>query len=148
LREYPKVPAIGVGTIIVNGARALLVRRANEPDRGRWAIPGGVLELGETIRQAASREVHEECGLDVQVGEIVGVQDLIIPDDSGRIRFHYVLIDLVATYQGGEPVPSSDSLEVAWATEEEINDFDMPKRLQELVRRVLHSADARKGFLT
>ena len=137
LREYPEAPIVGASAIIIRGDRVLLIRRGNDPDRGRWSIPGGAVELGETLQQAVLREVREECGLDVEIGDIVNVYDLIIPDGEGRIRFHYVLIHFVAHYRGGEPTPASDALEMTWASEEELPQLDMPDRIRQAISKVL-----------
>lgn len=137
VREYPEAPVVAVGTVILDGERALLIQRSNEPGRGRWSIPGGTVELGETLREAALREVREECGLEVELGDVVDVYEVIRPDEGGRIRFHYVLVDFVAQYRGGEPIAGSDSLDVTWATREQVERLDLPERLRILIRRVL-----------
>jgi 8-oxo-dGTP diphosphatase len=138
-REYPEAPIVGVGALILKGDQILLIQRGRDPDRGRWAIPGGGVELGETLQAAAQREVREECGLEVEIGEIAEVYDLILPDERGRIRFHYVLIDLLARYQGGEPRPGSDAVAVAWASPEHLDEYDIPERLRAVIARVLRT---------
>jgi len=102
-REYPDHPLVGVGAVIVKDGAVLLVQRAHDPGRGKWAMPGGRLRLGETLAQAARREAHEETGVEIEPGEALSVTDLIQRDDAGRIRYHYVLVDLLARYVGGEP---------------------------------------------
>src|SRR5947209_17965256 len=96
-RQYPERPIIGVGAVIITGAkddaRILLVRRASEPLKGKWSIPGGALETGETLIAAVKRETLEETGLRVDTLEVAGVIDRIIPDSTGRIQYHYVLVD-------------------------------------------------------
>lgn len=120
-RRYPQVPLVGVGAVVVQGERILLVQRANEPGRGLWAFPGGVLQLGETLAEAACREVREECGLDVRVGQTLGVFDLILRDEGGQVQYHYVLVDLLATPVGGELRISSDILDARWVTVDELD---------------------------
>jgi ADP-ribose pyrophosphatase YjhB (NUDIX family) len=93
-REYPETPIAGVGLVVVKGDKVLLVKRGKEPGRGRWGLPGGAVELGETVAQAAEREVDEECGIKIEIRDVIEVIDRIIPDDDGRIRYHYILIDL------------------------------------------------------
>lgn len=137
MREYPEAPVVAVGVIVADGPRVLLVQRKNEPGRGSWSIPGGVVELGERLPEAAQREVREETGLEVACGELVAVYDLIQRDENGRIRFHYVLLYFLARYQGGEPVAGSDSCQVAWATRGELAGLDMPERLREVLTQVL-----------
>src|SRR3954452_2772944 len=92
-RDYPERPIVGVGAVIVNRDRALIVRRATEPLKGQWSIPGGMLELGEMLREGLAREVLEETSLDVKVGDVLDVFDSIFPDAEGRTQYHYVLID-------------------------------------------------------
>ncbi len=141
-REYPEQPIVGVGAVVLKGAQVLVIRRANEPDRGRWAIPGGGVEVGETLAAAAHREVVEECGLDVRLGDVCALYDLILPDAQGRTRFHYILVHFRAYYQGGEPQAGSDTLEARWATWDEIQDLDMPDRVRRLIGRALSHASA------
>src|ERR1035441_5737455 len=101
-REYPEHPLIGVGAVIVADGRALLIRRGQAPLLGEWSLPGGVLECGETLRDAAIREAHEETGLVVEVGEMLGVYERVIRSDDGRVRYHYVLIDFLCRAVAGE----------------------------------------------
>ncbi len=140
-REYPEQPIVGVGAVVLKGDQVLVIRRANEPDRGRWAIPGGGVEVGETLAAAARREVAEECGVDVRIGDVSALYDLILPDAQGRTRFHYVLVHFCAYYQGGEIQTGSDSLEARWATWDEIQSLDMPDRVRQLIGRALSRAD-------
>lgn len=136
-REYPEAPVVGVGAVIVRGDQVLLIRRANEPSRGRWSIPGGTVELGETLAQAAKREVGEECQLEVEIGDVLSVFDLIQRDDKGRIRYHYVLIDLAAHHVSGAPVAGTDALEVRWTKEAEFNTLNIVPRLLPVLRKAL-----------
>ena len=136
-REYPEVPIVAVGVVVKQGHEVLLVQRLNEPSQGRWSLPGGVVELGETVREAARREVHEECGLQIEPGEVLAVVDNIVRDETGRIRFHYVLIDLLAEYVGGELAAASDIGDARWVTEGELGELDVTEKARELVREVL-----------
>src|ERR1043165_2457472 len=108
-RSYPARPIVGVGAIVIDGDRVLLVRRAHEPLKGEWSVPGGAVELGETLRDAVAREVLEETGLVVDVGSIVEVLDRIRPDHDRRVRFHYVLIDFICRPVGGALCCASDA---------------------------------------
>jgi len=137
-REYPEAPIVGVGAVIVKGDQLLLIRRANEPSRGRWSIPGGTVELGETLAQAAIREVGEECQLEVEIGDVLSTFDMIQRDERGRIRYHYVLIDLAARYVSGEPVAGTDALDVRWVREAKFNELDIVPRLLPVLREALH----------
>jgi 8-oxo-dGTP diphosphatase len=114
-REFPEAPVVGVGAVVIDGEEVLLVRRGNEPLKGEWSLPGGVLELGETLQQGVVREVREETGLTVVPGGIVEVFDRITRDDvSGRTRYHYVLVDFVCRVTGGTLLGGSDAEEARW----------------------------------
>ena len=99
---YPEKPRVGVGAIVIHEDKVLLVKRAAEPNKGLWAIPGGTLKLGESMKECAAREILEETGVTVAVGDCVYVFDMIEPDDAGRIRFHFVVVDFAALYISGE----------------------------------------------
>src|SRR5437763_8521901 len=114
-REYPETPLIGVGAIIVENGRVVLVKRGHPPLLGEWSIPGGVLEVGEMLREAAVREAREETGLVVEPGEILGVFDRVLREE-GRVRFHYVLIDFLCRRVSGELRAGGDAEEVRWFT--------------------------------
>ena len=105
-REFPVAPLVGVGAVIVDGhgeeKRVLLIRRGTPPLLGKWSLPGGVLECGETLRDAVAREAREETGLVVQAGEMLGVYERVIRGDQGRVRYHYVLIDFLCRPVGGD----------------------------------------------
>jgi 8-oxo-dGTP diphosphatase len=119
-REYPEAPIVGVGAVVIDGTKVLLVRRGQEPLKGEWSLPGGALELGETLQQGVVREVLEETGLIVVPGGIIEILDRIILDRitqdeaSGRVRYHYVLIDFVCHVTGGLLCSASDAEEVRW----------------------------------
>jgi len=140
-REYPLAPIPAVGAIVLKEDQVLLVLRGQEPSRGKWSIPGGVLELGETIQQAARREVHEECGLEIDVGPVVEVRDAIFRDKDGRIRFHYVLIDVLTRYSGGELTVGSDVEDARWVSQSELPRFEMTQGLQQVLIRAMAQAN-------
>jgi len=139
-REYPSAPIVGVGAVVVKEGQVLLVRRANAPNQGQWSIPGGTVELGETLAQAAVREVREECGIEVEPGEVLSTFDLIQRDEKGRILYHYVLIDLLARYVSGEPIAATDAMEVRWVDEKSLNQLDVIPRLLPVLHKALHQA--------
>jgi 8-oxo-dGTP diphosphatase len=119
-REYPQAPIAGVGAVILDGGRVLLVRRGREPLKGEWSIPGGAVELGESLEAAVLREVFEETGIEVETQAIVEVVDKIVVHDE-RVRYHYVLIDFLCKVTGGELTPGSDADDARWIGHEELN---------------------------
>ncbi|HSE48775.1 MAG TPA: NUDIX hydrolase [Terriglobales bacterium] len=134
-REYPDRPLIGVGAIIIDRGRALVVRRATEPLKGEWSIPGGVLELGETLRAGVVREAREETGLDVLPIDVLEVYDRIVADEAGKTRYHYVLIDYLCQVTGGKLRAASDVSEVRWLTEQELDSFPIADAAEEVIRK-------------
>lgn len=134
-REYPDRPIVGVGAVIIDRGRVLLVKRGSPPMAGQWTIPGGVVELGETLRSAAEREAQEETGLTVQAGEVIEVIDRILPGDDGRLQYHYVLVDFLCSVVAGEPRAGSDAADVAWVAENELEKFKLEKKALEVVRK-------------
>jgi 8-oxo-dGTP diphosphatase len=123
-REYPESPLVGVGAVVVEEHagtnRVLLVRRGTAPLLGEWSLPGGVLECGETLREAVAREACEETGLLVEPGEMLGVYERIIRDDEKRVRYHYVLLDFLCRPVGGDLKAGSDAADVRWFTRGEL----------------------------
>ena len=119
-REYPDNPIVGVGAVIVEQNCVLLIRRGTAPLLGEWSLPGGVLECGETLREAVAREAREETGLVVETGEMLGVYERLIRDDEERVRYHYVLIDFLCRPVGGDLKAGSDAADVRWFTRDEL----------------------------
>jgi 8-oxo-dGTP diphosphatase len=139
-RDYPDRPIVGVGAVVVQDGRALLVKRAGEPLKGQWSIPGGAVELGETLRQAAAREVREETGLIIEAGEVLEVFDSIYRDPDGNCQYHYVLVDFFCRPTGGELRAGSDAGEVRWATAEELNALEMTASAARVIRKGLEKS--------
>jgi 8-oxo-dGTP diphosphatase len=121
--EYPDAPRIAVGALVMKDRKALLVRRGQPPSEGLWAIPGGRVELGETLQEAAEREIKEETGVIIQAQEPIHVFDIIHKDETGHVRFHYVIVDLLARYVSGEPHPADDALEARWIGFDELDEL-------------------------
>jgi ADP-ribose pyrophosphatase YjhB (NUDIX family) len=119
-REYPEVPFVGVGAVIVQNGRVLLIRRGQPPLLGEWSLPGGVLECGETLRDATVREAREETGLVVETVDMLGVYERVIHSEDGRVRYHYVLIDFRCRPVGGDLKAGTDAADVRWFTREEL----------------------------
>jgi 8-oxo-dGTP diphosphatase len=136
-REYPSAPIPAVGAVVIKGDTFLLVLRGQQPSLGKWSIPGGVLELGETIEEAARREVLEECGISIEVGQVVEVRDAIVRDADGGIQFHYVLIDVVARYLEGELVVGSDVEDARWVKETDLPTFELTEGLEQVILRAM-----------
>lgn len=139
-REYPDSPLVGVGAIIIEDGRVLLVKRGHPPLAGEWSIPGGVLELGETVREAAAREAREETCLMVEPAELLGVYDRVLRDDAGRILYHFVLIDFLCRPVKGEARAADDADEVHWFTLAETEDLGLPDDTAEVVRLAFRKA--------
>lgn len=136
-RDYPDRPLIGVGAVIVDGSRVVVVRRGHEPLKGEWSIPGGVLEIGETLRAGAAREALEETGLAVEAGEVLEVLDRIVRDAQGRVQFHYVLVDFLCRPVGGELRAGGDAEDVRWLSGEELEDFAIADSAAAVLRKGL-----------
>ena len=139
-RDYPERPIVGVGAVIIRGDRALLVRRATEPLKGEWSVPGGALELGEKLRDGTARETLEETGLRVEVGEVLDVFDSIFTDGDGRTQYHYVLIDFLCTPLAGEALPGSDVSDVMWVTKADLAGMNLRDSIAQVVRKGLAAA--------
>src|SRR5262249_14992664 len=125
-REYPQHPLVGVGTLVVENGRVLLIKRGKAPLIGVWSIPGGLLELGETVRAAAEREALEETGLIVRATELLGVFDRVISDENNRTRYHYVLIDFLCERVSGDVCAAGDAAAARWFTQEEADALALP----------------------
>ena len=125
-RAYPDRPFVGVGAVIVDEAgRVLLVKRRFEPLAGQWSLPGGAVDVGETLEACVIREMREETGLDVEVGRVIEVFDRIMHDDEGRVQYHYVLVDYVCRPVGGALTAASDVADVAWVDVAALGDFHL-----------------------
>jgi 8-oxo-dGTP diphosphatase len=135
-REYPARPIVGVGGVVLLDNRVVLIRRANEPRKGQWSIPGGTLELGETLVEGVRRELLEEVGLEVEVGALIEAFERIYHDPDGRLLFHFVILDYLCRARSGTPTAGGDALEVALVADGELDRY----ALSETVTRVLRKA--------
>jgi ADP-ribose pyrophosphatase len=134
---YPDLPRVAVGAVVVHDDRVLLVRRGKAPARGLWAIPGGSVRLGESLRQAAEREILEETGLTIRAGDPMLTFESIHRDDDGRVRFHYVIVDLAAEYLAGEVQPADDASDARWFSWAEVAaEPEMGPATRALIRRL------------
>jgi len=124
-REYPARPLVGTGALILKGGELLLVKRGAQPGFGKWSIPGGLVELGENVRDAMMREVKEEVGFDVEVVKLTDVVDTITLDNNGRVQYHFVVVNFLARIVGGELKTATDILEARWVPVEEVEKHDL-----------------------
>ena len=139
-REYPDVPLIGVGAVIVDAGRVALVRRGQPPLLGEWSIPGGVLEVGETLREGAMREAREETGLTVDAGELLGIFERLVPGEDGRLRYHYVLMDFLCVWTGGDLLAASDAADVRWFRSEELEALKLAPDTLAVIQKAFETA--------
>ena len=124
-RQYPKRPVVGVGAIILDGEKILLEQRKNEPSRGKWSVPGGLVELAESMEEAVVREVKEETGLDVHEPRLVDVINYVSYGEKGAVIYHYVIVDYLVTIMGGKPKAASDAAALKWVPFNEIEQYDL-----------------------
>jgi ADP-ribose pyrophosphatase YjhB (NUDIX family) len=134
-REFPEIPLVGIGAIIIENSRVLLVKRAHPPLQAQWSIPGGVLEVGELVRDAAIREAREETGLIVEPADLLGVYDRVLRNAEQRVQYHYVLIDFLCRWVGGELQAASDAAEVRWFTREELPALSLAEDTLDVIRK-------------
>ena len=132
--KYPIQPAVAVGAVVFHEHRVLLVKRGNAPSQGVWAIPGGRVELGETLQRAAEREILEETGITIHAREAIFSFDTIEHDCDGRVRFHYVIVDVLADYVAGEPRHDDDALDARWVAANELKHLTLSNITLELLR--------------
>ena len=125
MRPYPERPVVGVGAVVLDGQRVLLVRRGHAPLKGQWSLPGGGVEVGETLEEAIAREVLEETGLEIEVGPIVEVLDRISRDADGRVEHHFVLVDFIARASGGVLRSASDAEDAAWVALQDLARYEV-----------------------
>lgn len=145
-REYPEHPIVGVAAIVLHESQVLLVLRGREPAKGLWGLPGGMLELGETAAEGVRREVLEECGVEVEVGPLVGVFEPMQRDDAGRLRYHYVVLDFLARWLSGAPGPADDADAARWVTLDEMEGLPMLAATREMIRAAAGRAPGGSGL--
>jgi 8-oxo-dGTP diphosphatase len=139
-REYPERPIVGVGAVIVSDGKVVLIRRKYEPLAGQWSLPGGALEIGETLEAGVAREMLEETGLEVEVGPVIEVFDRITYDATRRVRYHYVLIDYLCWPVGGDLRAGSDVDDVALVDPSQLVDYGITAKATAVIHRGLQLA--------
>ena len=123
--EYPQGPVPAAAGVVFRGNDILMVKRGGPPHAGRWSVPGGSVEVGETVEAAVAREVLEETGVRVRPVRVVLVHDLIERDPEGRVRFHYAIADILCEYVEGDPMPASDAANARWVPVRELHEYDV-----------------------
>ncbi len=136
-REFPSRPICGVGVVVCKDDAVLLIQRGNPPGRGDWGLPGGAVELGETLRDAARREIREECGIEIALGELLDTFEVLQRDDAGRVQYHYVVIDFAAAYVSGDLRAASDVLDARWVAPRDLDAYVMPAKTREVIIKAL-----------
>jgi 8-oxo-dGTP diphosphatase len=124
-RLYPDQPVVGIGVVIVDDGKMVLIKRGNEPAKGKWTIPGGLVELGEPLELAVMREAKEETLLDVENPQLVDVVSQVELDDKGKVKYHYVIVDFLVHVVGGTIGAASDAVELRWVSFEEVESYDL-----------------------
>jgi 8-oxo-dGTP diphosphatase len=149
-REYPDRPVVGVGGVVIVDGRALLIRRGSEPLRGQWSIPGGMLELGESLEQGVSRELLEETGLVVRVLELIEVFDRVYFDEKNANpkspKFHFVIVDYLCERMSGQALAGSDVTHVAYAREDELEDYSLTETAIRILKKAFAMDRLRAGI--
>ena len=136
-REYPDYPRVGVGAVILDGDKVLLVQRGGATLTGKWSVPGGLVELGETTREAVCREIAEECGLEIELVDVCGVLDRVTRDREGRVRYHWVLVDYLAVARGGTLCAGDDAADARWVPIADVESYDTTDGLMDMIKRAV-----------
>lgn len=134
-RLYPNQPIIGVGAVIICKGKILLEKRKSEPGRGKWSIPGGLVELGESAEQTVMREVKEETNLEVEQPKLIDVVNNITPDENGRVKYHFVIVDYFVKLEGGTLKAADDAAELRWVRFSEVENYDLTRSFREFFQR-------------
>ena len=144
-RKYPEHPIVGVGGIIFNGNSVLLVKRDKDPGRGEWSLPGGMVELGETLEEALIREIGEEVGVEIRIGGLARLLDRIIRDGRQRVQYHYVIVDYWAEMVSGSPRPASDVSDARFVSPDELMHMEVHRDVKETVRMAIQMRSVYEG---
>jgi len=141
LRKYPEQPIVGVGAVIVNAGCVVLVKRAHEPLKGEWSLPGGSVEVGETLAEAVAREVREETGLEVRVGSLIEALDRVHRGPEGQVEYHFVLLDYRCTIKSGTLAHGSDAADACWVRRDELARYGLSDAALRVIAKGLELGD-------
>jgi len=141
-RLYPDQPIVGVGAVIVSEGKLLLEKRSNEPSKGKWTIPGGLVDLGESIEQAVIRETKEETCLDVEGPRLIDVVDNVDLDEAGKVKYHFVIVDYIVKIKGGTVEAASDAEDLRWVPLSEVEAYDLTRSFRLFFRRNRHKLES------
>jgi 8-oxo-dGTP diphosphatase len=143
-REYPERPIVGVGGVVIHNERALLIRRGSAPLEGEWSIPGGMLEVGETILDGVKRELLEETAIEVKVLDLIEVFERVTRDEAGQLKYHFVILDYLCEAVRGDAQAGSDVTDVAWARESELSGYSLTPTATRVIQKAFEMARGRK----
>ena len=146
-RVYPDQPIVGIGVVIVRGCKIVLIKRGNEPSKGKWTIPGGLVELGESVEEAVIREAKEETCLDVENPQLIDVVGNVDLDEQGKVKYHYVIIDYLVQVKGGNIQAASDAAELLWVGFEEVEDYNLTASFRVFFRQNREKLEKANSYL-
>lgn len=147
-RDYPDRPLLGVGAIIIRNHDVLVVRRSNPPLKGQWSIPGGLVDTGETTKEAVVREIREETGLTIEPVKLIEVFERILRDEDSRVQYHFVVIDYLCRILAGEPRPGTDVTELRWSRFEDLHSLGITSETTNVIQKALNAAKESSVFQT
>ena len=147
-RDYPDRPLLGVGAVIVRNEQVLVVRRSHPPLQGQWSVPGGLVETGETTREALIREIREETSLIVEPLDLVEVFERILRDGDSRVQYHFVVIDYLCRIVSGEACPGTDVSEIRWVPLEKLQELGITPETHDVIHKGLNAARNSSAFQT
>ena len=136
-RQYPSFPRVGIGALIFKDNRILLIKRGQEPSKGKWTVPGGLVELGERLSETVQREIYEECNIRIRVLDRLGIFEFIETDQQKDVRFHYIVIDYLADYVAGELKAGSDIDEARWVELDKTDELDITDSIKPLIQKAI-----------
>jgi 8-oxo-dGTP diphosphatase len=142
-RTYPERPIVAVGGVVIHESQVLLIRRGKPPLEGRWSIPGGLLEVGETIAQGVERELREETGIKVRVLDLIEIYEKVLRDGENKPQYHFVILDYVCEFEEGIARAGGDAAEVAWASEQQLDSLALTGAASRVIRKAFRAVRGR-----